>query len=332
MKTTFTRTTAADIRTAIEIHWREAIEGKEVQVRMPNGANGGVVYVNSELQWFANDAVGNKIEPVERSRSCGSQTVSYNYIRGQRPAAAVRFGPPAPPERDGFFPRQPENPLSIRRRRCLVVGISGGREVGLVPNAFPFAAQGHFLAFLAQVIDDEVQFPWIEQHLNFETLSLILDLAADLGPHYAVGYNDPKVGGTQLMFHPQVVKAAVHPVERAVRIPLADGAAFPLYSAGCLIAQNASAAMLLSWVRRLQMQEVPLNMLVRERTVYLFPRRKGVGVVPEFPSGMIAFSELAGNWICSSDRVYEALEEHHLRNAHEKVTLPVDEAWAIVAG
>ena len=80
------------------------------------------------------------------------------------------------------------------------------------------------------------------------------------------------------------------------------------------------------------MQGVAVNLLVRERTAYVFPRRPGVGIVPEFPTGLIGFCELSGLWICSNKSVYTALDEEYLRVAHRKVTLAVDEAWPIVAG
>ena len=330
-KTKFTITTAPNIGEAADNHWLQAVASNEVYITAANGVKGGLVLTNGEIEWSASDAAGKRIDPVESGRVCGSQKLFYNYMRGQRPVAPARFGPPPPPQRDGFFPGQPSHPLSIKRRPCLVVEMGEGRKIALVPNGFPFVAEGHFLAFHAKMIDDDVVYPWVEQRLNSETSKLILDLAVALGPDYAVGYNDPGTGGTQRLFHPQVLKVGEYPVERAVRIPLADGAAFPLYSAGCLIAENVLPDTLLSWVERLQGRGVALNLLVRDRTAFVFPRRSGVGIVPEFPTGLIAFSELSGHWICSNERVYTALDEDYLRTAHRKVTLGVDEAWPIAA-
>jgi len=64
--------------------------------------------------------------------------------------------------------------------------------------------------------------------------------------------------------------------------------------------------------------------------VYVYPRRPGVGIVPESPGGMIGFSELSGHWIFSDELLYEEIDEDCVRVALRKVTVPVEEAWGIV--
>jgi hypothetical protein len=334
MKTKPRSTSAHNIGEFVTKFWRELLANNEVKINSDDGAQGGVVLSDGKPQWWAHDKNGNDVDPVERSRTCGSHRITYNWFRGQKPAAKreLRFGPPSPPQRDGFFTGQPSHPLSIMARPWFGIELADRRQIGCVANGFPFAAEGHLLALIGKFTDGDIAYPWIAQSLNSETVKLILDLALALGDAYAVGFNPPYGGASQEQFHGHVVKTGEYPVERAVRVPLAGGCSFPLYPAGCLILENAFAQTISAWVGRLRAYGIVSNLLVRGRTAYVFPRRPGVGIVPDFPAGLIAFSELSGHWICSDESVYEAIDEDSLRTALRRTTLPVDEAWSIAMG
>jgi hypothetical protein len=147
-----------------------------------------------------------------------------------------------------------------------------------------------------------------------------------------IAFNPPYFGATQAHFHLHVLKRGAYPVECAIRISLDGGGAFPLYPAGCLILENASPETLTNWLDRLTERGIASNLLVREKTAFVFPRRPGIGVLPEFPAALIAFSELAGHWITSHEKIFEALDEDYLRTALRRATISADEAWPIALG
>lgn len=335
---TKSRIASADILAAdLKAQWWELADNRELDTIAGDGARGGIVLdEKGQLRWEAVDKNGNQIAHVERKRDCGPFQVVQNKLRGRRPndAGALRFGPPSQPQPDGFYCERPDHPLSVNRRAYVAIELSDGRQVALVRNGFPFNMHGHWLAFLAKFIGSEIGYPWREQSLSFEIIKLMFDLAGTLGREYCVAYNPPLLGATQWQLHFHVELVGEHPVERAVRIPLAGGGAFPLYPAGCLISENNSPATLWAWIRRLAEAGIGANLLMRDHVAYLFPRRSGIGVLPEFPAGgVIAFSELCGMFICSSsDALFEALDENSLRDALRRTTLPVDEAWPIAMG
>lgn len=325
-----------DLRDHLKEQWTELARNRELDIVAADGARGGIVLDDTgQHRWEAVDKDGSPIAPVERRRNCGLYQLVLNALRGRRPggAGAVSFGPSPQPQPDGFYSEQPGHPLSIKRRSFVGVDLGGGRQVALVRNGFPFNLHGHWLALIAKFTESSIDYPWGQQFLSFEIVKLMFDLAAVLGREYCVAFNPPLFGATQWQLHFHVARIEEHPVERAVRVPLAGGGAFPLYPAGCLISENSSPATFWAWIRRLQEAGISANLLVRDRCAYLFPRRPGVGVLPGFPAGMIAFSELAGVFICSSSGdLFEALDEHCLREAHRRTTLPVDEVWPIAVG
>ena len=320
-----------NIGEALSKLWEELCANDEVRINV-GGAAGGVTLISGKPHWWARDKDGKEVKPAERSRICGCHEVTYSWLRGQRPAVSRKFGPPPPPQRDGFLIGQPDHLLSIMRRAWLSVNLGEQREIGCVVNGFPFVAGGHFLALIAKFTDGRISYPWAEQCMSFGTVKLVLDLALRLGPEYAVGFNPPYYGATQAQFHVHLVKRDEYPVERAVRVPLDAGGAFPLYAGGCLILESASPDTLSGWLARLGERGIASNLLIRKRTAYVFPRRPGVGVVAEFPAGLIAFSELSGHWITSDESVFDELDEDYLRTALRRATIPVDEAWGIAMG
>ena len=207
MKTQSRIVPAENFGPALTQHWQALCASGDLKITAPGGVTGGIALVQGRLEWFARDPQGREVDPVERTRTCGSQQLSFNWLRGQKPASIRNFGPPPPPQRDGFFVEQPDHPLSIMRRPWLGVRFADGREIACFANGFPILAQGHMLALIAKFDNGVITYPWLEQRLNFETIRLTLDLAAALGNSHALSFNPPFFGATQGHFHLHVLHA-----------------------------------------------------------------------------------------------------------------------------
>lgn len=312
--------------------WVEQIANGEFPITADD-SRGEIALLNGEPTLRAYDKDGKEIRPAERLRKIGGLVLRSQHFRSRRPGGArreARFGPPSAPQRDGFLVAQPEHPNSIMGRPYVSFRLGCGHEIGCFNNGWPISTRGHFLGLICENTEGEINYPWIEQRLTPETIELIAELALAVGPSYAIGYNPISLGASQQQFHVHIVKDE-YAVEKAPRFLLAGGGSFPLYAAGCLILENAAPEKIADCVLRLEAYGILANLLLRSGIAYIYPRRRGVGIVSEFPTGMIAFSELSGVWICS-DEIYDAADEECLRVALRKVTVPVEEAWRMVTG
>jgi hypothetical protein len=329
-KTKSRTTTATNAAESLKGLWRDLITNGEFIINADD-SRGEITLVNGEPCLRAYDKDDKEILPAERSRKVGAHVLKSQHFRGRRPGSAkreMRFGPPPPPQRDGFLVADPKHPNSIMMRPYVTFKLGCGQRIGCVRNGWPISTKGHFLGLICTETSDGITYPWVEQRLTPETIELILELALAVGPSYAVGYNPKDFGASQEQFHVHIVDDD-YAVERAARVRLAGGGSFPLYPAGCLILEKASSATISQWVRRLDAHGILTNLLVRSDVAYIYPRRRGIGIISEFPAGMIAFSELSGVWICS-DEIYEVIDEEWLRVALRKVTVPVEDAWGMV--
>ncbi len=305
--------------------WLDNVRNKSIWVKLPSGRQGGLVEEDDgNLSWRAFDDAGEPVSPVEVIQTVGPFEKRFKRIRGERPHAKfIRFGAQPTPSGDGFFVSSPQNPLSIKRRKCLV--FEGG-VLGAVHNGFPYEKNGHFLLLQASVRGCDVDFPYAPQALTPGVVAAFFKLAEHLGDRWALAYNDLHAGATQNWLHAHALRGDPFPVERFHRVALGGGVSYALgYPAGVLAFEGVGAAGLWPFFLKLQESKTPCNMLVRGQTVFIYGRNRHFEMISEFPTGAMAVSELSGRLLLSDHQIYESLDAVMIRQAIAKTTKTVEQ-------
>jgi len=197
-------------------------------------------------------------------------------------------------------------------------------------NAFPYTADGHLLLVPCRNKLDKLEFPHDHQRMNLGMLKGLLSIAAAL-PEWLIGFSAIRAGASQDHWHAHLLRCETLPVERALPVRV-DAFCYPFgYPAGCLIVANATSGSLMPVVERLRSHKVPFNLMLRGETAYVFGRRHGAELVPEFPTGTIAISELCGRLLVSHEAIWERLTESIIAEALRKATYPVEKLLDLVA-
>ncbi len=325
------------LSTVLPSFWSEAVNNGEIHIRLGDGAEGGLKTVApGEFDWSALDERHQPITPVELVEHCGPFVKVWNWLRSHKIGAPkeIRFGRLPAPTRDNFLVSKPDDSRSIVNRPWLAVLAHGTTKLAAIPNAFPYLKDGpHYMVIPAAWEDESaVQFPYVPQRMTLETARYILEIAASVGADFCVSRNEIHAGCSQDWQHDHLLGCQLFPVEKVYRAK-AGRFTYPLgYPAGCVVIERADTMSLWQCITRLQDMEIPFNLLIRDRTVFLFARRVEFEMVSHFPCGVMAVSELSGRLLIGDKDLWRNLDEMTIRTAMARTTRSVEETLAILNG
>jgi hypothetical protein len=309
--------------------WREqvAADPPGVWIRFDDGQGGVRLNNSGEYAWYL-EIRGREISPVETMEPVGPFVKTRNLLRVRKFGAlppVTRFGRIAEPSARAacsFREDKPDDPASIMKRRHLPIG--GLANLVGIPNGFPIAKDGQYLLLRAEVGPEGlVGYPHRPQVLTPGFVAGLLGAARAAGRNWAVGYN-PWGGGASVDHEHGHAVRVKFPVEDAPRITVGDFF-YPFgWPAGCLGIETADAATLWDAIDRLQRRSIPVNLLIRGETVFIYGRRPDAELTSEFPSNVMAFFELSGVLAISDEQVFHALTAELVATAMRRTTVSVE--------
>jgi hypothetical protein len=275
---------------------------------------------------FFNDSL-----PSGRTDHRGLLEVSLRPHRAGRPGAPRldNFDPPKPPPPDShckFEENNPEHPWSIARRPWYAIE-HGAHSSAAIPNGSTYVDDAHYLLVPSELNGpSSIHYPHEPQFLDLVWIKHLLAVADALGDEWAVGWNTLCAGATVDHRHAHLLKRPPLPCEKVLRLTVGDYQYAFGWPAGNLVIDGSDPDRLWHRVDRLQTENVPFNLLIRRRTVFLFGRRVGATLPAEFP-GVMGLMELGGCAIVSDAAVFDALTAELLAIAMRKAALSTEELF-----
>ena len=265
----------------------------------------------------------------------GPFEISLRPQRKKRPGAPqlCDFGPTKPSGSHcrfdcAFEETNPDHEWSIARRPWFGIEHKS-RFSAAIPNGSPYIDEPNYLLVPAEIDASSIRYPHEPQSLDPEWVANMLAAATGLGNGWAVGWNTLGAGATVDHRHSHLLQCAPLPCEKLLRLTVGDYKYAFGWPAGNLVMEDASADRLWCFAERLQKDGVPFNILIRNKTAFVFGRRVGCELVAEFPAVM-GLMELSGRALVSDASVYDALTAELLAIAMRKTTVSTEELFNIV--
>ena len=271
----------------------------------------------------------------ERTIGEAGYICQYNGYRALRPG--LKRSPPGPqPPLSAqvsdcrFFCTDPQQPLSLLRRRPLMQLRLDHYLWQAYYNAAPIEKAGHFLWLPVHPTRPAV-LPHFPQMLTLGFLQDAIALFRQLD-RTIVFFNGLGAGASVNHIHLQSAFHA-HPValEQAALQPLAQVTVLADYlTPGIVFTAEATAEEVFAWVQRLQHQGIPHSLVMVGDRIVLFPRDINHEVVAEFPSDRPGAPAFWGKLLTANHTTFTSVTPARLRQAFNKMGLDEDRFIALV--
>lgn len=273
----------------------------------------------------------------ERTIGDSGYICQYNGYRALRPG--LKRSPPGrqPPLSAEvadcrFFCTDPQQPLSLLRRRPLMQIRLPHYRWQAYYNAAPIEKAGHFLWLPVDPANPAV-LPHLPQVLTLAFLHDAIALFRQLD-RTIVFFNGLGAGASVNHIHIQSAFHA-HPVaiQQAPLKPLPGVTVLADYlTPGLVFAADASASEVFGWVQRLQHQGIPHSLVMVGDRIVLFPRDINHEVVTEFPTDRPGAPAFWGKLLTADHATFKRVTPEQLRRAFSKMGLNSDQFASLVSG
>ncbi len=241
---------------------------------------------------------------------------------------------PTEVDKCSYFCQNADHPWSLLRREPLLLTSQPNGYWAFYYNFSPFVATGHFVAVPVQMNGAHLSLPHTEQKLTRECLQD----GTELGRHtegLLIFFNGQHAGASQNHFHFQAVCAEQKrfAIERN-DLPTGSDYAFladdyPIN--GVVFSPDAPTDLIWGFVRRMNEQSIPHNLILLRNKVYIVPRRIEHEIVEEFPYNVPASMEISGEFIMPSLENYRETDYARAASALGKLSLSRDEIEQLLA-
>jgi len=299
----------------------------------------GLIWTGAGIEYDAHNLrSGEQINVPVDERTVGKRgfVCQFNGYRALKPGGIpqqVGRQPdisPAPAD-CRFHCQDPTESLSLLRREPLLRVRLRHAAWNAYFNAIPFEKEGHFL-WVPAVLDGATSgLPHLPQVLTRELVEDLV-LLFQQSTNTVLFFNSLHAGASVNHVHAQaVVHRQPLPIERARTVEYKAHALLDGYPAHAItFARDGDIDAVAGAVERLQLDDIPFNLMFAGERIFLVPRTAEHEIVSEFPSGVLATMEIAGKIIAVDRRTYENVEESQIESALRKVTIRAEQlidAW-----
>jgi hypothetical protein len=231
-----------------------------------------------------------------------------------------------------FFCQQPDQALSLVRRRPLLQIPLPNYVWNAYYNAAPIEKAGHFLWVPVQPNGTTAQLPHFPQSLTETFLQDAIALFGQLDQSI-VSFNGLGAGASVNHIHFQ---SAYHghaiALEKVPLNPLTHCTILADYpTPGIAFPADATHQQVFPWIERLQRHHIPHNLVMVADRIVIFPRNIDHEVVAELPTDRPGAPAFWGKLLTANHQTFAQLTPDILHSAFQKMGLPATDFAALIA-